>query len=87
MGQSTAGFDLSNAAGATDFIRGKYTFETMGNNKWISDGHISRNGVGTQLWHSAGDVTLSSTLDRIRITTENGTDTFDAGTINVSWEF
>ena len=28
-------------------------------------------------------VTLSSTLDRIRITTVNGTDTFDAGTINI----
>jgi hypothetical protein len=29
---------------------------------------------------------LSGTLDRIRITTVNGTDTFDAGSINLLWE-
>ena len=29
---------------------------------------------------------LSGTLDRVRITTVNGTDTFDAGTINIFWE-
>lgn len=30
--------------------------------------------------------TLSGTLDRVRITTVNGTDTFDAGTINILYE-
>ena len=34
----------------------------------------------------AGSVTLPSTLDRIRITTVNGTDTFDAGSINILYE-
>jgi hypothetical protein len=33
-----------------------------------------------------GSVTLSGTLDRVRITTVNGTDTFDAGTINILYE-
>ena len=33
-----------------------------------------------------GNKTLSGTLDRIRITTVNGTDTFDAGTINIMYE-
>jgi hypothetical protein len=33
-----------------------------------------------------GDKTLSGTLDRIRITTTNGTDTFDAGSINILYE-
>jgi hypothetical protein len=36
---------------------------------------------------TAGRVSLSGPLNRIRITTVNGTDQFDAGTINVSWEF
>jgi hypothetical protein len=31
-------------------------------------------------------VALSGTLDRVRITTVNGTDTFDAGTINILYE-
>jgi hypothetical protein len=33
-----------------------------------------------------GSKALSGTLDRIRITTVNGTDTFDAGTINILYE-
>jgi hypothetical protein len=33
-----------------------------------------------------GDKTLSGTLDRVRITTVNGTDTFDAGTVNILYE-
>jgi hypothetical protein len=35
---------------------------------------------------SASVVGLSGTLDRVRITTVNGTDTFDAGVINLLWE-
>jgi len=34
----------------------------------------------------AGSITLSGTLDRVRITTVNGTDTFDAGSINILYE-
>jgi len=34
----------------------------------------------------AGSKTLSGTLDRIRITTVNGTDTFDAGSVNILYE-
>jgi hypothetical protein len=33
-----------------------------------------------------GNVILSGTLDRVRITTVNGTDTFDAGSINILYE-
>jgi hypothetical protein len=35
---------------------------------------------------SAGSKTLSGTLDRLRITTVNGTDTYDAGSINILYE-
>jgi hypothetical protein len=34
----------------------------------------------------SGSKTLSGTLDRVRITTVNGTDTFDAGSINILYE-
>ena len=33
-----------------------------------------------------GTVTLGSVLDRVNITTSNGTDTFDAGSINIMYE-
>lgn len=35
---------------------------------------------------AAGSKAISGALDRIRITTVNGTDTFDAGTINILYE-
>jgi hypothetical protein len=35
---------------------------------------------------SGGAIALSGVLDRVRITTVNGTDTFDAGTINILYE-
>jgi hypothetical protein len=35
----------------------------------------------------AGFLSLSGALDRLRITTVGGTDTFDAGAINIMWEF
>jgi hypothetical protein len=34
----------------------------------------------------AGHVSLSGALDRIRLTTVNGTDTFDAGSVNIIYE-
>jgi hypothetical protein len=42
--------------------------------------NTTSSGTGT------GSITLSGTLDRIRITTVNGTDTFDAGSINLLLE-
>lgn len=35
---------------------------------------------------TGGSKTLSGTLDRVRITTVNGTDTFDAGSVNIIYE-
>jgi len=35
---------------------------------------------------SAGNITLSSAMDRVQITTVNGTDTFTAGSINIFYE-
>jgi len=35
---------------------------------------------------AGGSIALSGTLDRVRITTVNGTDTFDAGSLNIMYE-
>jgi hypothetical protein len=35
---------------------------------------------------TGGTVTLSGALDRVRLTTTNGTDTFDAGSVNILYE-
>jgi hypothetical protein len=53
-------------------------------NSWVGSWVMYVND--TQVNQGAGARTLSNTLDRVRITTVNGTDTFDAGSINILYE-
>jgi hypothetical protein len=56
-------------------------------NNWLSTHHGTFSQSGTYYSVTGGgNVTLSGTLDRVRITTVNGTDTFDAGSINILME-
>jgi hypothetical protein len=54
------------------------------NNIWISD-HVGRFST-TNIVSGGGGLTLSSVLTQVRITTINGTDAFDAGSINILYE-
>jgi hypothetical protein len=81
---STAGIIIfSNTAAAN--IYGIMTFVLVSGNTWLASGGVS---IGTSARTSTfgGNKTLSTTLDRLRITTVNGTDTFDAGSINILYE-
>jgi hypothetical protein len=63
---------------------GSIVFTLLGSNAWIANGTI---GTSLPSVNSiAGSVTLGGALDIVRITTVNGTDTFDAGTINILYE-
>lgn len=53
-------------------------------NTWTSSGVLYYNGA-TTCGISAGSKSLSAVLDRIRITTATGGDTFDAGNVNISY--
>lgn len=57
----------------------------LGNNTWCESGTIGPHSANAASF-SGGAKTLSGTLDRVRITTVNGTDTFDAGSINILYE-
>ena len=63
---------------------GSTVLTTLGLNIWVSTG--ANVAGGGRLQFNAGSKTLSGTLDRIRITTVNGTDTFNAGSINILYE-
>lgn len=65
--------------------RGSLIFSVISGNTWIVTGIICSD-VSSFTMQLAGSVALPSTLDRIRITTVNGTDTFDAGSINILYE-
>jgi hypothetical protein len=80
---STTGFLIFGGL-ATYALSGHMSLTTLGSNAWVSS-HCCK-AATTNLQIGAGDVTLSGTLDRVRITTVNGTDTFDAGSINILYE-
>jgi hypothetical protein len=54
-------------------------------NTWVGIGSIVNESAG-HAGLTQGTKTLSATLDRVRITTVNGTDTFDAGSVNIMYE-
>jgi hypothetical protein len=47
---------------------------------------LSARNDGARVSTCTGNISLAGALDRLRITTVNGTDTFDAGTINILYE-
>lgn len=80
---STAGFNVSfgNAAQIASVVM---TLVNISGNVWV-EAHTGKlsTSIGCM---GGGDVSLSGVLDRIRITTGNGTDTFDAGSVNILYE-
>jgi hypothetical protein len=85
VGSSTDGL-LIRLTNDSRVIIGSLCVQSFGNNGWVADGTFGQvtSTVGGVV--SGGSITLGGTLDRLRITTENGTDTFDAGSINIMYE-
>lgn len=54
-------------------------------NRWLGFALGARSDTSAT-FTSAGTLVLSSALDQIRLTTAGGVNTFDAGTMNISWE-
>lgn len=80
----TAGFGLFSGS-AANIAYGAMRLHLLTGNTWVADGTFALSNGGAVLV-SGGSIALSGTLDRVRITTANGTDTFDAGTINIMYE-
>ena len=80
---STAGFLIRQNEAAQAFS-GHMMITQISGNIFIS----SHNGkANTSRWlGGGGSKTVSDTLTQVRITTVNGTDTFDAGSINILYE-
>lgn len=83
---NSTGFLMNTVTAAANSITGTATLTLMdaATNTWMISlvGHYSANVMNL----CAGSKALSATLDRVRITMVNGTDTFDAGTINIMYE-
>jgi len=84
---ATAAFILVGINTAADTQNGAVVLTNVSGNIWAEMGALNRASGGTSaVSTSAGVKTLASTLDRVRITTAGGTDTFDAGSINILYE-
>lgn len=84
-GNFTTGAGMFVAIAAASVVRGVATIVNLSGNTWVISGNSGFSDSAATSNYSSG-VTLSGTLDRIRITTVNGTDTFDAGSINILYE-
>jgi hypothetical protein len=83
---STAGFGVYNDSPG-DIRYSHMTLSVISGNTWVSSHSGGSSSFGYPLGISGGgSVTLSGTLDRVRITTVGGTSAFDAGSINILYE-
>ena len=83
---STAGFILANDLAANTHNGSIFiSLQDSSTNTWVASGVFGQSNRAATIL-VGGSKALSATLDRIRITTVNGTDTFDAGSINILYE-
>ena len=73
-------------AGAANLLYGQYVFSLLGSNIWTGTGVFYSSGSTNFMINSAGAKTLAGTLNMVRLKSLNGTDTFDAGSINILYE-
>jgi hypothetical protein len=83
---SAVGFLVHNGA-AADVKSGQMSITLFSGTSWVEShcgGHT--NGSSNYAFVGGGSVALADTLTQIRLTTVNGTDTFDAGSVNIIYE-
>lgn len=83
----SAGFDIDFATAATA-VTGTLLLTCLDttNNIWTAFGIFAADSTAQSPRYLSGRKPLSATLDRIRLTSSNGTDTFDAGSVNILYQ-
>jgi len=84
-GLATSSGIVLNSPSATSTCDGILTIVNLTSNTWVAN-YIGGDGVGLVCNMAGVSKALSGTLDRIRLTTSGGVNTFDAGNINIMYE-
>ena len=81
------GFPLARGVGTGDFMTGVLHLSLLdaATNTWAAIGNSTRT-TSSNSYYLSGAKSLSATLDRVRFTTIGGTDTFDAGSVNILYD-
>jgi len=84
----TSGFIMAGPAVAASLYYGKLilTLENSANNVWAAMGGLADPAGATTYFVAAGIKPLAGVLDRVRLTTAGGANTFDAGAVNIAYE-
>jgi hypothetical protein len=83
----SAGFLTQTVMAAASTYAAQIVLTNISGNMWAMSGMTSNTtSPNNDSCFMCGNKSLSDTLDRVRITTVNGTDAFDAGTVNIMWE-
>lgn len=80
----TIGFPIINPSGAAITASGTFVLTNLTGNTWTGLGSTGETG-GTRMFLTSGSLALGAVLTAVRITI-NGTETFDAGSINLLFE-
>lgn len=80
----TSGFVVDTTGSAAYIRGGALRISNITGNTWVADGTVG--SIGTFTASCVGYIALAGVLDRVVVTTVNGTDTFDAGSINIQYE-
>jgi hypothetical protein len=81
----SSGFVLTNGFGATYVITGTIVITNFTGNTWVAATSLGRSD-GAGLIAGGGSIALGAALTAVRLVATNGTDTFDAGSVNILYE-
>jgi hypothetical protein len=82
---NSTSFVLIGSTNAVINYSGIITLSLVSGNTWVESGTLGGN-ASNYMAASGGTKTLSDTLTTVRVTSTTGTDTFDAGSINILYE-
>jgi hypothetical protein len=82
---ASTGFVNTGPSAASQVCSGQLILCNLSGNLWVSQGVIGASAA-TRTWVHSGSITLGAALTAVRITTVGGTDTFNAGSINILYE-
>ena len=84
---STTGLLVTATQAAASTVYGVITLVNLSGNNWTHSA-VNTQFNGSSYYGGTGNgiIALAGALDRVRITTVNGTDTFDAGSVNILYE-
>lgn len=82
---SSTGFVIDRARGAATNNSGSVVLMNVNSNTWTSSGLVALSEL-QRMCTSSGHIYAGGRVTRLRLTTVSGTDTFDAGEVNLFWE-